>query len=776
MQLLCHCCCCHSHHCYHSYRCHHRCHCRCQVTPSVWLCSTFQIFLKLYCRYGWDDQFYEYDDTGQYEYEGWFQDEYGEWHQDPVYKEYYENLEKSKSDPNNSASKNDQKTDNSSGPSAFRNLKESVTGSNKDDSVNDLNKKNIENIHEKASDNYYIPYGEEYGHDGWYQNEVGEWLQDPSFSQDFRDQHVAQSSNHSNKVNNSQSASKGVSKPVEKEKESSISGITSLFKSKDSGKSSTIPACNGAISASKNNATENKTMPTHITSRPKPPDYEEAWYEEPSDGQWYNSYDWYEDENGEWAYDYRMEEYGYVQNEHGEWVPGEGADIQEMGGQPQLQRVPSSQHDTQQTTAASKPPEDTSSKGFKELSSFSSGLFGAAKETASNATIAVDNVVAVADSVMEKATDAVPINSKANGFLPQEGINDKSNNINGEPISTKREASKDGFSRLFSCDKPEESEQAIQKSSLPPRPPDYDDYWYQAEDGNWYNEYDDMGYQFADEEILLIEENDKAELQTVTHVALIDQNKAVTDAHAKNSTSSNNSDTKLFNQLVPNSKSDIQTKKQPKPIDYDDYWYQDEAGSWRNEYDDMGYEFDDEDSFYTEEELEKEEAKMLRADKEVTDGQSNRSKTDSKKAVELKESVINVSKISEEVVSKVTKEVFKNNTDAVMKEPVSTHNNQSTLEKPKKKPRPTDYDDMWYQDYDGNWFNEYDHDGNEYDDDIPPDTVSFGDKETPLKKNKKNVSFEKSDASTKEKVSTRIGRSPRERWQWAFARIVQVGK
>ena len=35
---------------------------------------------------------------------------------------------------------------------------------------------------------------------------------------------------------------------------------------------------------------------------------------------------------------------------------------------------------------------------------------------------------------------------------------------------------------------------------LPPRPPDYDDYWYQADDGYWYNEYDDLGYEFADPE------------------------------------------------------------------------------------------------------------------------------------------------------------------------------------------------------------------------------------------------------------------------------------
>ena len=33
-------------------------------------------------------------------------------------------------------------------------------------------------------------------------------------------------------------------------------------------------------------------------------------------------------------------------------------------------------------------------------------------------------------------------------------------------------------------------------SKLPPRPWDYDDYYYQDKDGNWQNEYDDEGYQF----------------------------------------------------------------------------------------------------------------------------------------------------------------------------------------------------------------------------------------------------------------------------------------
>merc|ERR1711915_902631 len=80
----------------------------------------------------------------------------------------------------------------------------------------------------------------------------------------------------------------------------------------------------------------------------------------------------------------------------------------------------------------------------------------------------------------------------------------------------------------------------------------------------------------------------------------------------------------------------------------------------------------------------------------------------------------------------------------------------------------------WYQDYAGNWFNEYDHDGIEYEDG-PSDKVPSSDKETPLKKTKKNVSFEKADTQ-KEKKPSKSEKSPRERWQWAFSRIVQQNR
>ena len=39
----------------------------------------------LNCRYGWDDQYYEYDESG----EGWYQDPQGEWHQEqPINQSY----------------------------------------------------------------------------------------------------------------------------------------------------------------------------------------------------------------------------------------------------------------------------------------------------------------------------------------------------------------------------------------------------------------------------------------------------------------------------------------------------------------------------------------------------------------------------------------------------------------------------------------------------------------------------------------------------------------
>jgi hypothetical protein len=43
--------------------------------PTVNTVNIVNIFV---CRYGWDDQYYEYDESG----EGWYQDAQGEWHQE----------------------------------------------------------------------------------------------------------------------------------------------------------------------------------------------------------------------------------------------------------------------------------------------------------------------------------------------------------------------------------------------------------------------------------------------------------------------------------------------------------------------------------------------------------------------------------------------------------------------------------------------------------------------------------------------------------------------
>ena len=264
--------------------------------------------------------------------------------------------------------------------------------------------------------------------------------------------------------------------------------------------------------------------------------------------------------------------------------------------------------------------------------------------------------------------------------------------------------SKDGFS-LFSDSKPPPAGAAV--PGLPPRPPDFDDYWYQAEDGNWYNEYEDMGLVFADPE-----------------------------ASSKSSSLTNN-------KVVPNKiDSNGSQKQSQKPKDYDDHWYQDEFGVMRNSYDKK-----DEDEFYTDEELAKFEA-------EAKLKQENQSKSDTTDtAVEPKHSVIDTPKISDP--------------------PVAVKDAKKEAAEKMKLPRPADFDDNWYQDHAGNWLNRYNKDGLEYENNGPPTSILSGQKDTPLKKTKQKVSFE-SDVTSKRR-STKSGKNPRERWLWAYGRIVQVG-
>ena len=64
-------------------------------------------------------------------------------------------------------------------------------------------------------------------------------------------------------------------------------------------------------------------------------------------------------------------------------------------------------------------------------------------------------------------------------------------------------------------------------------------------------------------------------------------------------------------------------------------------------------------------------------------------------------------------------------------------------------------------------------DGVEFENAGPPTSILVGRRDSPLNKNKQKVSFEKSDSSSGRSLVS--GKTARERWLWAYSRIVQVG-
>lgn len=95
------------------------------------------------------------------------------------------------------------------------------------------------------------------------------------------------------------------------------------------------------------------------------------------------------------------------------------------------------------------------------------------------------------------------------------------------------------------------------KKKLPPRPEDYDYYWYQDEDGTWRNEYDDQGYEFADDEY------DPDEAEEIVQ-AQKDEGKARAEAELAASGSSTSQDNKRESSLTG-----LETI--PEQIIYDEY-------------------------------------------------------------------------------------------------------------------------------------------------------------------------------------------------------------
>ena len=297
---------------------------------------------------------------------------------------------------------------------------------------------------DEEEDQYYEYDPEEAGQwelEGWVQDQRGDWVQDLELRSYYQQARLVEGSNkqHDSQNNLDQSVT-------------AVTGAVSDRNKKNADRSVapsdnyTIPYGEKGRNAPKSTDNPNMfTKPGSGSSRPKPADYDEAWYEE-TDGQWYNQYDWYQEDNGDWSYDYRMEEYGYTQNQLGEWLPVETSSLT---------------RDKQKDQTAPAPVTDKAGKAGK------------------------DDKEDPAKKSLEKA------------------------------------GSKDGFSQVFSTVStgeklPESQSVKSSSSNLPARPPDYHDYWYQDETGAWYNEYDDLGFQFAedDDDLLIVRPAHGAQLQS----------------------------------------------------------------------------------------------------------------------------------------------------------------------------------------------------------------------------------------------------------------------
>ena len=154
-----------------------------------------------------------------------------------------------------------------------------------------------------------------------------------------------------------------------------------------------------------------------------------------------------QDENGEWYYDDRSSSAyeGWIQDENGEWI--EDPNYYETGAD-------SAETGTGKTEQTQKSVTGTNNQNKTK----------SAAETAGSAVI--------------KNQDHPETSGKVNGDVKNlQTI--KKDDINGATSAATVVVS--------------DANGANATEKLPPRPADYDYYWYQDEDGNWRNEYDDYG-------------------------------------------------------------------------------------------------------------------------------------------------------------------------------------------------------------------------------------------------------------------------------------------
>ena len=164
--------------------------------------------------------------------------------------------------------------------------------------------------------------------------------------------------------------------------------------------------------------------------------YDEGWYQDES-GNWLNQYNWLQDsQSGDWYYD---ESY-YPANSGSDLYEGW---IQDANGE----WIEDPNYDPGATKTSASAEKTQNSEISKSVNSSSS-----------------------------KSNGDVSNQKQATKDIEQNGVTKKA--AVAATVTIKEDSTQSSDSKA---------------AKLPPRPADYDYYWYQDEDGNWRNEYDDYG-------------------------------------------------------------------------------------------------------------------------------------------------------------------------------------------------------------------------------------------------------------------------------------------
>jgi len=193
---------------------------------------------------------------------------------------------------------------------------------------------------------------------------------------------------------------------------------------------------------------------------------------------------------------------------------------------------------------------------------------GAAKSAVSVAEQAAESAVAAGEKAIEAAAETVA----------EVGPTEKTAQLLSEKLTEKVTPAPETQATKTAAPEPSKKERK--------KPVDYDDYWYEDENGDWYNEYDLYGWESEPEETPATTTTSQPTTTTTTTTT------AATTSATTTTTSTvkePEKDTKAVedDSAELHDRSKLSLKLPPRPADYDFYWYQDDDGQWRNEYDDQ---------------------------------------------------------------------------------------------------------------------------------------------------------------------------------------------